>query len=117
MKESTKGALLSLLVYPGVGQLLLGVKISGALFAVLTTAGLLVIMYRITVRMFYAFDQLLSSSAGKAMDWSQFINMVRHGRYDGWQLEGACLIFLLACWIAAAVHAYFAGRRIDRKSG
>ena len=117
MKESTKGALLSLLVYPGLGQLLLGLKFSGAVFAALTTAGLLVITYRITVRMFHALDPILSSAADKALQWSDIVNIIRHGHYDSWQAEGISLVFLLLCWVVAGVHAYFAGRRIDYKSG
>ena len=117
MKESTKGALLSALVYPGLGQLVLGLKFSGIVWAVLTTAGLLVIMYRITVRMFYALDPILSSAADKALQWSEFVNIIRHGHYDSWQVEGIGLIFLLVCWLAAGVHAYFAGRWVDNRSG
>ncbi len=114
MKESTKGALLSLLVYPGLGQLLMGLKISGILFAGMTTAGLLVIIYRITLRMFHAIDPILSSAADKTLQWAEFINIVRRGPYENWQVEGICLIILLGCWMIAGVHAYFAGRRIDR---
>ena len=117
MKESTKGALLSLLVYPGLGQLLLGFRISGVLFAVLTAAGLLVIIYRITIRMFHALDPILSSAADKNLQWGEVINIIRQGPYDTWQVESICLIFLLVCWLTAGVHAYFAGSRIDRRSG
>ena len=112
MKEATKGALLSVLVYPGLGQLVLGLKISGALFAVLTTAGLLVIIYRITVRIFHTLDPILSSLADNALNWSKFIEIVGRSPYDSWRVEGMSLVFLLLCWIAAGVHAYRAGRRI-----
>ena len=117
MKESTKGALLSLLVYPGLGQLLLGLKFSGAMFAALTTAGLLVITYRITVRMFHALDPILSSVADRTVQWSDIVDIIRHGHYDSWQVEGIGLTFLLLCWLAAGIHAYFAGRRVDNRSG
>lgn len=117
MKESTKGALLSALVYPGLGQLVLGLKSSGALFAILTTAGLLVIIYRITVRIFQALDPIVSSLAEKALTWSKFIEIGSHSSYDSWQVEGISLVFLLLCWIAAGLHAYLAGRKVDRKAG
>ena len=109
MKASTKGALLSFLVYPGAGQLALGLKISGVLFAVL-----LVIIYRVTVRMYYALDPILSAAANKVLQWNLFINIIRRGHYDSWQVEVLCLGFLLVCWMTAGVHAYFAGRRVDR---
>lgn len=117
MKESTKGALLSVLVYPGLGQLVLGLKISGALFAILTTAGLLVIIYRISVRIFHTLNPILSSVADNDLNWSKFIEIVSRSSYDSWQVEGISLVFLILCWIAAGLHAYLAGRKVDRKAG
>jgi hypothetical protein len=113
MKESTKGALLSLLVYPGAGQLALGLRISGVLFAVLATAGLLVTIFRITLRIFHALDPILSSLADNSLNLSKFIEIVSRLPYDSWQVEGISLVLLLLCWIAAGLHAYLAGRRIS----
>jgi len=113
MKESTQGALLSVLVYPGVGQLALGLKISGVLFVVLTTAGLLMIIYRITVRIFHVLDPILSSLADNSLNWSKFFEIFSRSPYDSWQVEAISLVFLLLCWIAAGLHAYLAGRRIS----
>jgi hypothetical protein len=114
MKASTQGVLLSLLVYPGVGQLVLGLKTSGVLFAVLATAGLLVIIFRMTVRLFQALDPILSALADNSLNRHTFFEIVSRSSYDSWQVEGVSLLFLLFCWIAAGVHAYFSGRRIDR---
>ena len=114
MNASTKGALLSLLVYPGVGQLALALRISGVLFAVLATAGLLVFMFRITVRIFHALDPILSSLADNSLNLSNFLEIVSRSPYDSWQVEGISLVFLLSCWIAAGLHAYLAGQRIDK---
>ena len=117
MKDSTQGALLSLLVYPGAGQLALGLKTSGILFAVLATAGLLVIIFRITVRIFQALDPILSSLADNSLNSSKFFEILNRSPYDSWQVEGISLGFLLLCWIAAGLHAYLAGRRIDQRDG
>ena len=117
MKESTKDALLSALVYPGLGQLVLGSKLSGAFFAVLTTAGLLVIIYRITVRIYHALDPLLSALAENTLNWSKLIEIVNLSPYDSWRVEAISLVFLLSCWVAAGVHAYLAGQKIDRMAG
>lgn len=117
MKESTKGALLSALVYPGLGQLVLGLKLSAALFSVSTTAGLLVIIYRLTMRIYGALDPVLSSLADHALSWSKFIEIVNRSPYGSWRVEGISLGFLLSCWAAASVHAYLAGRKIDRMAG
>jgi hypothetical protein len=112
MKASTQGALLSLLVYPGVGQLSLGLKGSGMLFAGFATAGLLVVIFRITDRIFQALDPILSSLADNSLNWHAFFEIVSRSSYDSWKVEGISLLFLLLCWIAAGVHAYLAGRRM-----
>jgi hypothetical protein len=117
MKESTKGALLSVLVYPGAGQLALGLKISGVLFAVLATAGLLAILYRFTVRIFHILDPILSSLADNSLNLSKFFEIISRSTYDSWQVEGISLVFLLLCWIAAGLHAHLAGRKIDLRDG
>ena len=114
MKESTKGVLLSALVYPGLGQLALGSKLSGALFAVLTTAGLLVVIYRLTIRIYHALDPILLSLADNTLNWSKLIEIVNLSSYHNWGVEGISLVFLLSCWAAAGVHAYLAGQKIDR---
>jgi len=114
MKESTKSTLLSALVYPGLGQLVLGLKLSGALFAVLTTAGLLVVIYRLTIRIYHALDSILSSLADNTLNWRTLIEIVNLSTYPSWEVEGISLVFLLSCWAAAGVHAYLAGQKIDR---
>jgi len=114
MKESTTGALLSALVYPGLGQLALGLKFSGALFAVLTTVGLLVVIYRLTIRICHALDPILSSLVDNTLNWSKFIDIVNLSPHLSWGVEGISLVFLLSCWAAAGVHAYLAGQKIDR---
>jgi hypothetical protein len=117
MKESTKGALLSALVYPGVGQLVLGAKFSGVLFAVLSTSALLIIIYRFTTRIFHAIDPILSSLSCNALSMRKVIDLINQSSYDSWRVETVSLIILVACWIAAGVHAYFVGRMVDRKTG
>jgi len=57
MKASTKAVLLSGLIYPGAGQFALGAVFSGVFFSILTTGGLLVVLYRFTRRIYPAADQ------------------------------------------------------------
>lgn len=116
MNESIKAVLLSALVYPGVGQFVLGSKISGALFAGLTSAGLAVIFYRLTMRTYHAIDPILASLADNILTWNKLIEIL-NSRYENWRLETISLAFLLACWVVAGVHAYYAGQKIDRMAG
>ncbi len=117
MKESTKGVLLSGLVYPGLGQFVLEAKFSGVLFAILTTAGLLVIFYRLTVRIYHALDPILSLLANNTLNWNRFIAILSHSSYDSWQIEGISLVLFLDCWVLASLHAFFVGQKIDRETG
>lgn len=114
MKESTQGALLSALVYPGLGQLVLGAKVSGVFFAALTTTGLMVILYRLTIRVYRALDQILPALTGKFEDLRNILAMVDQSTYPNWTVEIISLILIFVCWGASIVHAYWAGRRLDR---
>ena len=113
MKKSTQGALLSFLVYPGLGQLVLGLKSSGVAFAVLSTIGLLVIVYRLTMRIYQAADPLISLLANHSLSLSRAVDILNQSSYSSWRVEGLSLLCLALCWIAAGMHASFAGGRTE----
>jgi len=117
LKLSIQGALLSGLVYPGLGQIVQGSRLSGTVFAVSTTASLLVIIYRLTLRIYRAVDPVLSALENHTFSWSRFVEIVSRSSFDSWRVEGISLVFLLTIWAAASVHAYLAGRSLDRKAG
>ncbi len=113
MKQATKGMLLSGLVYPGLGQLLSGHVRSGVIFALGTTAGLIVLVYRLMQRILRAMDQILPLLADDALDL-QFLKELLGGvSAGGWGVENASLIVIVGCWLAAIAHAYFVGKKID----
>ncbi len=114
MKESTKGALISALVYPGLGQLVLGSKRSGVLFTGLTTVGLLVIIYRITMRFYLALDQIPTILTGNLQDLGKIFTILDQSAYPDWSTESKCLLIVAVCWVASIIHAYWAGSRLDR---
>jgi hypothetical protein len=86
--------------------MVLGLKFSGILFAVSTTTGLLVIIYRLTIRIYHALAPILSSLADDTLNWSKLIEIVNLSPYDSWRVEGISLVFLLSCWAVAGVHAH-----------
>ena len=114
MKESIKGALLSALVYPGLGQLILGAKFKGISFAVLTTAGLLVIIYRMTIRIYRALDLILPALTGNFGDLPKILTILDQSTYPDWSGEIISLIVVVICWGASIIHAYWLGCRLDR---
>lgn len=117
MKKSTKGALLSGLVYPGVGQLTFGRVPAGLVFICLTTAGLIVLIYRVVQRSVDVIDKLLPVLADNNLDVTTLNETIRRDSATGWGLETISLIVIAGCWLAAMVHAYFVGKKIDQRSG
>jgi len=115
MKNSTKGMLLSGLVYPGLGQLILGRIFSGIIFVLLATAGFSVLLYRIIQRTLRVIDQILPLLADKRLDVHALVELLNRDVAGGWRLENICLIGIVACWLVAIAHAYFAGKKMDRQ--
>ena len=113
MKKSTKGMLLSGLVYPGVGQLTLGRVPVGIVFICLTTAGLVVLVYRVVQRAVHVIDKLLPLLADNNVDVTTLNETIRRDSAAGWGLETISLIVIAGCWLVAIVHAYFVGKKID----
>jgi hypothetical protein len=117
MKPSIKGALLSGLVYPGSGQLILGRIFAGGTFIVLTTIGFGVLIYRIAERLFRILDQVLPMLAEDDLDFSKIIDSMDQSSYSSWDVELISFVWVVICWVSAAVHAYVAGKRIDNREG
>ena len=115
MKESTKGVLLSALVYPGLGQLILGQVAAGVVFIILTTTALLVFIYRIIERAARSIDEILPLMAKNELDVNVLKELLSQDPHGGWGVEAISLIALAGCWLVAIMHAYFAGRKIDLK--
>jgi hypothetical protein len=97
MKNSTKGMLLSGLVYPGLGQLILGCVFSGIIFALLATAGFSVLLYRIVQRTLRVIDQILPLLADKRLDVHALVELLNRDFAGGWRLENICLIGIAVC--------------------
>jgi uncharacterized membrane protein YccF (DUF307 family) len=117
MKASTRGMLLSGLVYPGLGQLLLGHVTSGVMFVLGTSAGLIVLFYRLMQRAFRIMDQALPRLADDSLNLQTLKELLSRSSTGGWGVENICLIVIAGCWLVAIVHAYFVGQKIDAQSG
>ena len=116
MKASTRGMLLSGLVYPGLGQLILGRMTSGVILVVIATVTLVALIYRFVQRVYGLVDRILPLLAENALDIAKLKEMLAQDGAGGWGLEKFCLIGLVGCWLIAIGHAYFVGKKIDRQS-
>ena len=115
MKESTRGVLLSGLIYPGLGQLVLRRTFSGVLFIFLTTAGLIVLIYSIIQRVARGIDEILPLLANNELDFNTLKELLSRHSAGGWGVETLSLIGIAGCWLAAIVHAYLVGKKFDSK--
>ena len=117
MKKSTRGALLSGLVYPGLGQLVLGLAFSGVFFMSLATAGLIVFVYSIFQRAARGIDEILPLLANNQLDFNTLKELISRHSAGGWETEAISLIGIAGCWLTAIFHAYFVGKKLDSNDG
>ena len=116
MKASTRGMLLSGLVYPGIGQLILGRMTSGIIMVLLATVTFVVLIYRVVERVYRLADQILPLLAENGLDVATLKELLARDAAGGWGVEKICLIGLVVCWLVAIGHAYFVGKAIDSAS-
>ena len=116
MKASSRTMLLSGLVYPGLGQLLAGLKPSGLIFVLGTSVGLIVLFYRLMQRAYRLMEQAIPRLADETLDLQTLKELVERSSTGGWGIENLCLMGIVGCWLAAIVHAYFVGKKIEAQS-
>ena len=107
--------LLSGLVYPGLGQMILGRMVSGVILAILATVAFVVLVYRVFERASRLIDQIVPMLAEKGVDAITLKELLGRDSGGGWGVEKICLFGLAGCWLVAIVHAYVVGQKIDRQ--
>lgn len=114
MKQSIKGVLLSGLVFPGLGQVLLGVKKRGWLLVLATVFFLGAIVVTATQKALVILETL--GSEGKPLDMESISEAAtRASTTSGTAVFNFFLLALLFCWLFALVDAYRIGARQDRE--
>lgn len=113
MTHSLRAVLLSGLIFPGLGQWLLGYRIRAVVFMLTVSVCLIVIIHQATQQAYVVLDQL--QTAGSALDmailWDAADQASRN--IDSGIVQGA-LIALMLVWIAGMIDAYRIGRLKDR---
>lgn len=114
MTHSLRAVLLSGLVFPGLGQWLLGYRIRAVAFMLAVSICLVVIVHQATQQAYAVLDQL--QAAGSALDmatiWDTAAQATRN--IDSSVVQQA-LIALMLLWVVSMVDAYRAGRLKDRE--
>lgn len=114
MNNSLKGALLSGLVFPGVGQIYLGHYKRGVLFVLTASISLLVMLVKALQYAFALLEEI--ELKGGVISMSQISNAANQALTVSESLV-FMLFFLLivVCWILGIVDAYRTGRKKDRE--
>jgi TM2 domain-containing membrane protein YozV len=116
MNNAIKGALLSGLVFPGLGQLVLRQYRRGILIMLTVSISLSVIVVKAIL---IARDILQKVELqGDVIDLNAITDAAsRESLQSGSITLNFLLIIIIICWIAATVDAYRSGRKLDRERG
>jgi hypothetical protein len=113
MKASTKAALLSALVFPGLGQMQLKRYVRGLVLMVPVLTGLGVLIVRATAGVLRALDQM--QTQGGIMDPNAVSNLVAVSSTQGDSYSSLISLGIAACWIFSVIDAYRLGKERERR--
>lgn len=114
--NSLKGALLSGLVFPGLGQIVLGHYKRGIGFMLMVSAILLIIVVKALQQAFAILEKI--AAEGGQISTNTIMNAVTQASDLSQSFTFKLLLFLLLiCWIIAVVDAYRIGKRKDTDPG
>ena len=112
MKNSLKGALLSGLIFPGLGHLALKRYPRGIVLVLTATTSMVVIVVEAIRRAFAILEKIEAEGGQITMETiTAAANQVT--ATSGNLILNAGLIFLVLCWIFGVVDAYQIGKSID----
>jgi len=114
MKKSLKGALLSGLVFPGVGQIALKQKARGTALICIILVSLGVIIAKGTQIALAVLQKI--EAAGGVLDMQTISSVSEHAvrATDSYIMHGAILLVIL-CWIFGTIDAYRIGKKMDKQ--
>jgi len=112
MKSAVKGALLSGLVFPGLGQLVLRQYRRGVLIMLAVLISLSVIVIEIVQQALDILEKI--ELQGDAIDITAISNAAaRESAQSGSVTVNILMLFVAVCWLAGTVDAYRIGRKQD----
>lgn len=113
MKQSLKGALLSGLVFPGLGQVALGAKKRGWWLILTAILSFVVIVVSAVQKALAVIEKL--AAEGKPLDVQSIIEVAASASTTpGSVMFNLFFLILIFCWLFSIVDAYRIGGRMDR---
>jgi hypothetical protein len=108
MKESSKAALLSGLIFPGLGHIVLKQYLRGSVLMLFTLAALSVIVTRIYQRALTIVDRI--NSGDIPVDTGAIAEMVSNSTSGADSfIENIAVVVLGACWLIGIIDSYRLG--------
>lgn len=112
MKKSSKAALLSGLIFPGIGHIFLRAYFRGFALVVLSLAALSVVVTKTYQRALLVVDQIVSGDV--SMEAGTIAQAVSNSTIAADSLlENAAVIVLVACWLAGIIDSYRLGAVLE----
>ncbi len=112
MSKALKGALLSGLVFPGLGQIVLKFYLRGVAFILAAVIGVAVVMIKAAQTAMAIVEK--TGPAAENLDINQMMNTTRQAVAEagttGYKLA---VLLILFAWLIGMVDAYLLGRRLD----
>ena len=115
MNNSLKGAFLSGLVFPGLGQVILKHKKRGAVLILVVSASMLVILIKALQQAFVIMEKI--GAEGSVINLSTISNAATQAAttFES-PIFKLLLLLIIFCWIIGIVDAYRIGRKKDLES-
>jgi hypothetical protein len=111
MKNSLKGAFLSGVVFPGLGQIILGHRKRGIALMLIVLASLFVIVAKAVQQALTILEKIES---GGSIDFNAISNAATQALTTSDKLIfNLVLLLTLICWIIGVVDAYIIGKKKD----
>ncbi|MCX5837699.1 MAG: hypothetical protein NTW71_04165 [Deltaproteobacteria bacterium] len=114
MKTSIKAALLSALVFPGLGQMYLKRYLRGLIPMVLVLTGLGVLIVQATVGALQILDKI--QLQGGTVDMNAVSNLAAGSSAHGDPSSSFISLGIGVCWVFAVIDAYWLGKEKDRRN-
>ena len=108
MKASSKAALLSALVFPGVGQMYLKRYLRGLIPMGIVLTGLGVLITRATLRALEVLDKI--QATGGAMDMNVASNLAVASAASSDPYSSFIVLVIFCCWLFSIIDAYMLGK-------
>lgn len=113
MKRSIKAALLSGLIFPGLGHMVLKHYVTGSVLILSTLAALSVIVTEVTSMAFDVVDRINSGEIpADAAAITDAVSQSTQGAQSS--LTNIATVVVVACWLIGIIDSYRLGMRKDR---